>query len=224
MGRAERGFIGVLLRLQAAQRKREAGDTTCDSDALTTHCVLGMLQQGLESLPPGPPVAAAPPAAPAEPERTRPLAFSELTEHEQQRSRLRSEADGYTLPNRVRVKQIRQLGGLPPDCDYRTVTTSRRGPSCLTSSSMAPAQTCSGRTPTSPGTRRRRRSRRTEGRLRRGCRMVGSCVPAASANSSAPQRISGLERLVHSSGRCGTRHRQESQHGASRRPAPHRHG
>jgi hypothetical protein len=118
MGRAERGFIGVLLRLQAARRKREAGDTTCDSDALTTHCVLGMLQQGLESLPPGPPVAAAPPAAPAEPERTRPLAFSELTEHDQQRSRLRSEADGYTLPNRVRVKQIRQLGGLPPDCDY----------------------------------------------------------------------------------------------------------
>ena len=76
MGREKRGFIGALLRLQAARRKREADDTTCDSDALTTQCVLGMLQQGLESLPPGPPVPAAPPPAPAEPERTRPLAFS----------------------------------------------------------------------------------------------------------------------------------------------------
>ena len=81
-----------------------------------------MLQQGLESLPPLPPVvaAAAPEAAPppAEEPAPRPLAFSELTEQEQQKSRLRTEADGYTIHNTVRIKQIRQLGGLPPDCDY----------------------------------------------------------------------------------------------------------
>ena len=124
MGREERGFCGTLLRMQAARGKRDADDDTRERAALTEHRMIGRLMQGLESLPPLPPVAAPPAPAPeAEPAPDevpppRPLAWSDLTEEEQQRSLLWQEADRYALYNTVRVQQIRKLGGLPPDCDY----------------------------------------------------------------------------------------------------------
>jgi hypothetical protein len=122
MGREERGFCGTLLRMQAARGKREADDPTRESAALTEDGVIGLLTEGLESLPPLPPIVAAPaPEAeppPAEVLPPRPLAWSDLTEEEQRKSRLRTEADQFAIYNTVRAKQIRQLGGLPPDCDY----------------------------------------------------------------------------------------------------------
>jgi hypothetical protein len=124
MGREERGFCGTLLRMQAARGKRDADDDTRERAALTEHRMIGRLMQGLESLPPLPPVAAPPAPAPeAEPAPDevpppRPLAWSDLTEEEQQRSLLWQEADRYALYNTVQVQQIRKLGGLPPDCGY----------------------------------------------------------------------------------------------------------
>jgi hypothetical protein len=83
---------------------------------LTAPEIAGLMTQALATLPPPPPALDA--AAPAEPERTRPLAWSDLTEQEQQASLLQQEADRYALYNTVRVQRIRTLGGLPPDCDY----------------------------------------------------------------------------------------------------------
>jgi hypothetical protein len=59
MGREARGYMGALLRMQAARVKREAKDTSRESAALTEHCVLGLMTQALEEMPAGPVAARA---------------------------------------------------------------------------------------------------------------------------------------------------------------------
>jgi hypothetical protein len=135
MGREVRGYRGLLTRLQAARCKAAASDrawrgrgvAAADEPARRMAAadepapeMAELITQALATLSPMPPPAPAPEAAasPADPVHPRPLAFSDLTEQEQQRERLRSEADRYAICHTVRVKLIRQLGGLPPDCDY----------------------------------------------------------------------------------------------------------
>ena len=130
MGREARGWHSALTRMQAARRKEQSSDTTRnhaagiapDMAAPDTPVpeMAGLITQALAVLSPLPPPPPAPEAAapPAEDVPPRPLAWSDLSEEEQRRSLLRQEADRYAIYNTVRAKQIRQLGGLPPDCDY----------------------------------------------------------------------------------------------------------
>ncbi|HEY3848965.1 MAG TPA: hypothetical protein VGL95_17820, partial [Acetobacteraceae bacterium] len=59
MGREARGYMGALLRMQAARVKREAKDASRESAALTEHCVHGLMTQALEEMPAGPVAARA---------------------------------------------------------------------------------------------------------------------------------------------------------------------
>ena len=129
MGREARGYLGKLFALQAVRKKREATDADCESAAWTEHSVLNQLTDALERLPPQPPVAAPPPqsAPPAAaepppqappPQPARPRDYEEWSDEEKHRDRIRRQADRYAILHTMRVKRIRQLGGLPPDCDY----------------------------------------------------------------------------------------------------------
>jgi hypothetical protein len=60
--------------------------------------------------------AAKTPAPPAE--KPRLLDYDEWPEEEKQKDRLRAKADRYAILHRKEAKLIRQLGGLPPDCDF----------------------------------------------------------------------------------------------------------
>jgi len=129
MGREARGYLGKLFALQAVRKKREATDADRESAAWTEHSVLNQLTDALERLPPQPPVAAPPPqsAPPAAaepppqappPQPARPRDYEEWSDEEKHRDRIRRQADRYAILHTMRVKRIRQLGGLPPDCDY----------------------------------------------------------------------------------------------------------
>ncbi len=127
MGREARGYFNALVRLQVVRKKREADDPSREAAAWTEHRVLNEMTQALESLPPAPPPPAAavpPPPAPAAaapakpPEKARPRDYSEWSDEEKRIDRLRAAAGRYAILNTQRVKLIRQLGGLPPDCDY----------------------------------------------------------------------------------------------------------
>ena len=132
MGREARGYLGVMLRLQRVREKREANDGTRDSAAMTEHCTLGLMTDALDSMPPLPlvparaPVLAGAAAArtaakvpgPPPAEKPRLLDYDEWPEEEKQKDRLRAKADRYAILHRKEAKLIRQLGGLPPDCDF----------------------------------------------------------------------------------------------------------
>ncbi len=123
MGREARGFLGRFERMQAVREKRDANDATRESAAWTQHRVLNQLTQALESLPPAPPPANQPPApaaaAPSKPPKAPPPRdYDEWSEEEKRVDRLRATAGRYAILNTMRVERIRQLGGLPPDCDY----------------------------------------------------------------------------------------------------------
>ncbi|MGA3398742.1 MAG: hypothetical protein ABSC95_05945 [Acetobacteraceae bacterium] len=124
-GREARGHLNALLRAQAVRKKREANDESRDSAAMAEHCTFGLMTGALERMPPGPPARPAmppappPAAAPAPPPETvRPRDYDEWSEEEKRQDRLRWEADRYAILNTTRVRRIRELGGLPPDCDY----------------------------------------------------------------------------------------------------------
>ena len=121
MGREARGFLGKLMAMQAIRRKRDAKDETRDAAASTRRCVLGLMVEALDSLPPPPPPPPPAPEAPAPAATFKappPVPYDEWTEEEKRIDRLRSVAGRYAVINPLRVKRIRQLGGLPPDCDY----------------------------------------------------------------------------------------------------------
>ena len=126
MSREARGLLGRLERMQAIRGKREANPEDCNSAHWTEHCLHGGMTQALASLPPqAPPRPPPPPAArpAAEPAAAKPKwaplrDYNDWTPEEKARERLRGEAGRYAVLNPVRVKQIRKLGGLPPDCDY----------------------------------------------------------------------------------------------------------
>jgi hypothetical protein len=121
MGREARGFLGKFERMQALRKKREATDETRESAAWSEHCTLGLMTQALESLPPQPPASPPAPAAAAPappPKAPPPRDYDEWSDEEKRVDRLRWQADRYAILHTERVKLIRQLGGLPPDCDF----------------------------------------------------------------------------------------------------------
>jgi hypothetical protein len=123
MGREARGYLGLLLRLQAVRGKREAKDDTREAAAWTQQAASGLMMDALERLPAGRPEmpetpAPAQPAAPAPAEKPRWRDYSEWSDEEKRQEKLESDAGLYAVLHTERVKKIRQLGGLPPDCDY----------------------------------------------------------------------------------------------------------
>ncbi len=124
MGREARGYMGKLLSLQAARRKREATDKSRSSAALTEQCVLGLMTDALRRLPPpeepAPPPAAAPAAtAPGKrPMAPPPRDYDEWSDEEKHVDLVRWQADRYAIQHTLRVQLIRKLGGLPPNCDF----------------------------------------------------------------------------------------------------------
>jgi hypothetical protein len=138
MGRESRGYVNTLLRLQRTREKREATSAGCDSAAMTEHSVRGLLLDGLQRLPPEPPRPEAPaPAADAapdaasanaatpgqtasaaQPRKFQPRDYSEWSDEEKARDRLRWEGDQYAVLYTERVKLMRKLGGLPLGCDF----------------------------------------------------------------------------------------------------------
>jgi hypothetical protein len=118
MGREERGSLGMLLRLQAVRKKREANETERESAALTEQSLLGLMTEGLERIPPPP---APPPAATAPGKRPMappPRDYEEWSDEEKHVDLIRWQADRYAIQHTLRVQLIRKLGGLPPDCDF----------------------------------------------------------------------------------------------------------
>jgi len=125
MGREARGYGAALQRMQAARNKRDSTPAGRETSAWTESCVLREMTEAMEGLPPEPrpappPVAAAPAAAAAaaRPARVPLLDYDDWPEDAKQRDRLRAAADRYAILNTMRVKRIRQHGGLPPDCDF----------------------------------------------------------------------------------------------------------
>ena len=130
MGREARGYLGMLLRLQAARARRDAKDDTRESGVWMEHCSLGRMIGALESAPEVAVLPAPPAPAPAEPEpapaeaapspiRIQPREYDEWSDEEKRLDRLRWEADQYAILHTQRTKLIRQLGRLPDICDFK---------------------------------------------------------------------------------------------------------
>jgi hypothetical protein len=141
MGREARGFLGSLLRLQAARQKREANDASRESAAWSERSTLGLMTQAMEIMPPASVPEAAPPAeapSPPSPAEARPAArsaappaaelppsrylppqdYSEWSEEEKRQDRLSARASRYAILNTKNVQIIRKLGRLPDNCDF----------------------------------------------------------------------------------------------------------
>jgi hypothetical protein len=128
MGREARGFLGSLLRLQAARQKREAHDASRESAAWSERSTLGLMTQAMEIMPPpaapsplpAPPVQPAPPpAAELPPSRyLPPQDYSEWSDEEKRQDRLSARASRYAILNTKNVQLIRKLGRLPDNCDF----------------------------------------------------------------------------------------------------------
>jgi hypothetical protein len=133
MGREARGFLGSLLRLQAARQKREANDASRDSAAWTERSTFGLMTQAMQIMPPAeapapppvqpvPPPSTAlspPPAAELPPSRfLPPQDYSEWSEEEKRQDRLSARASRYAILNTMNVQLIRKLGRLPDNCDF----------------------------------------------------------------------------------------------------------
>jgi hypothetical protein len=54
MGREARGLLGSLLCAQGMRKRREADPVACDRAAMTEQCVLGLMMEALDRLPPLP--------------------------------------------------------------------------------------------------------------------------------------------------------------------------
>jgi hypothetical protein len=148
MGREARGYYNTLLRMQATRQKREANSVTCESAAMTEHCVLGLMQDALARAPPGPPqtdarvaaeaasaaagTAAAAraagvgsttggksAAADAAPAAPKQfLDYKDWPEEVKRKDRLRSAVDRYAIVHTMRAQLIRKLRRLPDNCDF----------------------------------------------------------------------------------------------------------
>jgi len=97
MGREQRGYRGLLLRLQAAREKREADDKAREAAAWTEHSVAGLMTQGVEDVPAEQVVAA---------------------DTAKRDARLQADADLYAINYPRRTQLIRQHRGLPETCDF----------------------------------------------------------------------------------------------------------
>ena len=124
MMRQSRGLVSLLVRVQTERRKREAKDPAREADAWTEYSVRSLLTEAHESLPPPAPRPARPPAA-APPERSRyappepdPSLSPEEAAKVERHALLRRQASRYAVLHTARVKEIRQLKGLPENCDY----------------------------------------------------------------------------------------------------------
>ena len=82
MMRQARGARSLLLRVQAARRKREADSTATDAAAWIEHCAFGLMADAL-GRGPSAPLAAPPPPMPPAPEPESEDKFRPLTEAEQ---------------------------------------------------------------------------------------------------------------------------------------------
>jgi hypothetical protein len=98
----------LLLRVQAARRKREAVQATCDQDAWTIHATEGLLLAA-----DGQPAAQPPPPPQAEPEPPPPPA----TDDDDKFARYDA-AEQYALLYPRRAAEIRAYGGVPPTATY----------------------------------------------------------------------------------------------------------
>jgi hypothetical protein len=98
----------LLLRVQAARRKRQATHANCDQDAWTEHCAAGFMTAAANGDPtpelPPPPVPAPEPTAPPQ------------TAEEQYASY--SEAEHYAINYPRRAAEIRAHGGVPATARY----------------------------------------------------------------------------------------------------------
>jgi hypothetical protein len=123
------GYYNKLEQAQAARNKREANDAAQESAAPAQQMiVLDAMIEAMESLPPGPPprrliqaTAATAQAAepPAPPVKLRVLRdYNDWSDEEKRVDRLRWEVDRYAILKTRHAKLIRQLGGLPPNCDF----------------------------------------------------------------------------------------------------------
>lgn len=105
MMRQARGFRSLLLRVQAARRKREADPVERDKAAWNEHCIIGLMAEALGR---DAPAAMAPPQPQPQPEaEAKPPPFEQL-----------SEAEQYAVMYPRRAALIRRLGGLPQPCDF----------------------------------------------------------------------------------------------------------
>lgn len=90
----------LLLRVQAARRKREANPAACNQDAWTEHCALSQMAEAAGHAAPEPP--ADPAAEPAQAD-----AWDQMTE-----------AERYAITYPQRAALIRAHGGLPDNCSF----------------------------------------------------------------------------------------------------------
>ena len=97
MGREQRGFRSLLLRLQAARQKREADDKAREAAAWTEHCVTGLMTQAVEAVPAEERVAA---------------------DTAKREAKLHAEADLYAIVHPRRTQLIRRARGVPAECDF----------------------------------------------------------------------------------------------------------
>jgi hypothetical protein len=137
MGREARGFLGSLLRAQGTRKRREADPVACDRAAMTEHCVLGLMMDALDRLPPLPeslavppadalagPIADGAPAAPPSPAAAVPAApkqyldYKDWPEEVKRKDRLRSAVDRYAIVHTMQAQLIRRLRRLPDNCDF----------------------------------------------------------------------------------------------------------
>jgi hypothetical protein len=126
MGREGRGYLGALLRLQAVRGKREADDATREGAAWTEQSTGGLMTDALERLEAEPrPPRPAPAPVPEKPVPEKPVPekpqwrdYAEWSDEEKRQEKLLSDVGLYAVLHTERVKRIRQLGGLPADCDY----------------------------------------------------------------------------------------------------------
>jgi hypothetical protein len=130
MGREARGYLSKLQSVQRVRMRREADDGGRDSAHLSEHCLLGTLTDAMAQLPAKPPVRQMEPEPPPAPSTARAAAsappvklrvlrdYNDWSDEEKRVDRLRWEVDRYAILKTRHAKLIRQLGGLPPNCDF----------------------------------------------------------------------------------------------------------
>jgi len=134
MMREAKGFLRLLLQLQAVRGKREANSTTCSSAAWTEHCAIGRLGEGLPPLPAPRPVAASSAPIP-EPPAPMPAPQPEPEPVEEFAPDPVAEAEHYAALYPERAALIRRLGRVPagasfgpPDADLVQALITARTP------------------------------------------------------------------------------------------------
>jgi hypothetical protein len=111
--RQARGFMSLLLRVQAERRKREADNAATDRAAWTEHCAAGLMAQALAAARdpaiPGaaPPVAAADPPPPPAPDPAEEPPADPVTE-----------AERCAVIYPCRAALIRRLGRVPDNVSF----------------------------------------------------------------------------------------------------------